>query len=550
MQKCLTTLALFGALLGLGGFALLAYLFWGLDYEAFAQLLLAWADKSDWLDRFKQDYFPESRWLFLGYSLPFLALGYLALLVYAYKKRAIWRPASVQQLSLWGQLIRQEFRQTKPIEWAFFLPILCFWSISTLYQIQQLPIEYDEAWSFLHFSSRAPLFSLISPNNNHILYTFCSSLLHQLGVAGPWDLRLPSFWAVFGLLFFSYWYYRRLLGWRWGLAILALLALAPPIYIYGILGRGYGILLFFLGTYLWADGQDKRQLWPLLLLLAWGGIYSNPIFVLPYLGLVLSRFGQANWWRQQLLFALGSLLLYSPFILANGAQVLAGAAADSGQSLGSTYFYLYRLIDWQFWGRGLPLFWPYLLLILGLLPLVNKRGYWLAFSLLWPILLPFLDQQWPYRIFCYLYLFFLPYLGLALAKMPFKKAFILPLGLVLGLQFWASRGHYFLHWSRPLDAEAQKIAQLLLADPQAKVCYSFARYDKPLLQYYFLRAKRKLACPMPFAGSQEQAHFGPHFPYVLLDTEDYKVSSPIADSLAKHYHVIYRNERLILYKLN
>ena len=107
-----------------------------------------------------------------------------------------------------------------------------------------------------------------------------------------------------------------------------------------------------------------------------------------------------------------------------------------------------------------------------------------------------------------------------------------------------------MHWSRPLDAEAQKIAQLLLADPQADICYSFARYDKPLLQYYFLRAKRKLACPMPFAGSQEQAHFGPHFPYVLLDTEDYEVPPSIADSLNRHYQVIYRNERLILYKLN
>jgi hypothetical protein len=106
-----------------------------------------------------------------------------------------------------------------------------------------------------------------------------------------------------------------------------------------------------------------------------------------------------------------------------------------------------------------------------------------------------------------------------------------------------------MNWSLTLDRESKKIAQIILKEKSGFIdCYTFSRYDKPLLDYYFLINNRPYKTYMPYQESKNYIAFDKAiFDAVLLDTEEYEASSKDLEILDNEYKVIYQNSRIKLY---
>ena len=121
----------------------------------------------------------------------------------------------------------------------------------------------------------------------------------------------------------------------------------------------------------------------------------------------------------------------------------------------------------------------------------------------------------------------------------------LPIAVVLLLRMEV---HYAMQWSKQIDKKALFLAQLMLKN-ELDSCYSFSNYEKPLLEYYYLRAGKKLHLQMPYKDSHHYAPFegGKIYTSVLWDKEDGQPTAAQTSWLNGHYpQIIYEDERIEL----
>jgi hypothetical protein len=106
-----------------------------------------------------------------------------------------------------------------------------------------------------------------------------------------------------------------------------------------------------------------------------------------------------------------------------------------------------------------------------------------------------------------------------------------------------------MNWSLTLDREAKNIAEKIISEKDGFInCYSFSRYDKPLLDYYFLTNNRESRTFMPFKESRNYMPFEEMtYDAVLLDIDEYKATENELNKLQISYKLIYQNERIKLY---
>jgi hypothetical protein len=123
--------------------------------------------------------------------------------------------------------------------------------------------------------------------------------------------------------------------------------------------------------------------------------------------------------------------------------------------------------------------------------------------------------------------------------------------LLFPVFFIGSEIHYFINWSATLDKEAKKVAEIVLSKNKKEMnCLIYSRYDKPLLDYYFLINNRNYTCYMPFKESKNYASINEmNFDMVLFEREEYTSNNEDFE-LLKNYKLAYKNERIELYFKN
>jgi hypothetical protein len=559
--------------IGLLGWAL--FFCWGQDYQDFSTQLLTYVDKLDWRAYFEQSVLPISRFQLLRWVLLSLTLLYGLLLAWSFKA---WAKAAERLAGLslfYFRSFKGAFEGLQPWQFYSFLALFLLFLVRTIFHIQYYALDYDEAWTYNHFSSKGVLISMVSPNNNHIFYTILSSLADYLPIPTKWVVRLPALTA--GLLAFALFFafMRKAVGASAALVSLAYFAFSSGMNFYSVLGRGYGWQMVFgillLGAVYKILQGDESRAWKFLYVFSFVlGVYSVPTTLYLAFGLVFlyflravrnfNRFG--SFLKIHFLIGLLLIILHLPLLLTNGMNFLLDATQTGATaSNASMLYYLHRVVDWMFWGRGSLLFWAYLILMFLLLGLrlilklntTQKVLFSIAYiQLAFPFAYALISwTQAPYRVWVYLVIFVGIMLGLWLNGLWTKRAaMVLPLTfLITSLSFYASETHYFLNWSAKFDKDAQKMANLLLEHQKVRNCYSFARYDKPLLEYYFIDADRDFKCWMPFKASKDYRDFEEQlYDAVLLDIEDYSPTEKDWKLIEeKHYQLIYENERVKLY---
>jgi hypothetical protein len=196
-------------------------------------------------------------------------------------------------------------------------------------------IAYDEAYTFIHFASRAfkHILADYSAPNNHIFHTILVGIAYRLLGGQPWVLRLPAFIAGVLMIPAMYLTARRFFSVNQALAAAALIAVTRSFINYSVNARGYTmIFLFALLLTNFAGILVVRQSKPALIafiLTTVLGFYTIPIFLYPWAGISLwvvstYLFAKEPWQTKYrniavflgtcILSGLLTLVLYSPVI--------------------------------------------------------------------------------------------------------------------------------------------------------------------------------------------------------------------------------------------
>jgi len=574
------------------GFCILAMTIWlwAVDYNAFTTVILEAVDKQSWRPYFEQSVLPPSRFYLIRYLL-LIMIGVWGLLSYWVVKNSLSYSSSIAKFIRKTRLVlKHHIQQTNKTEKTFLALILLAFAIRGLWQMYYFELQYDEAWTYNHFVSKGFIVSLISPNNNHILYTLFACITDYFPLEAKYSLRLPAYFGGMATCLLFYIMARSLWNWRWALVALAWFAFSPGVSIYSMYARGYIFQLFFTVLVFWStlkilsNAEDSPYYWTMWIVANVLGLYSLPIHtyvllainVILFVAIFVERLINWKHWliANTIVFASTSLL-YLPLMLTNGVNILVDVATTNSPQGEPFWNYQDKVSDWLLMGagRGTPVYWFWLLLILVLVVLfiLNRKqlkqrkpiGISIFFLLMPSLLNLFMGSQPPFRVWCFLTVFIaivIPLIGTQIA--PKIKSNVLLIGMMVGLISFGLlrvaglsktglfkteiKGHYAMHWSVELDREAKKIAAIMQKE-NINECYFFSNYDKPLLECYYLREGKLLKPLMISKASKNYAPFvdAPLYQSVLWDKEDRVATQAEINWLEEHYpSVIYKNERI------
>ena len=236
-------------------------------------------------------------------------------------------------------------------------------------------VRYDEAWSFLYYSSQSlhTALSDYSLPNNHVFHTLLSWTSIRIFGDALWAIRLPAFIAGVLLVPATYALTRKLAGSAAALMAAAFAAVMPSLLLYSTNARGYTILcLAFLLQLLLADAlaeSDSPALWIAFACVTALGLFTAPVMLYPSvtsgLWIVIERWrrGRMNVMRTipriaaaVVLTLLLTAILYAPVIARFGAKVIVSSRFVTAENWGTfqTQLSQFGQILYATFALGLP----------------------------------------------------------------------------------------------------------------------------------------------------------------------------------------------------
>jgi hypothetical protein len=216
--------------------------------------------------------------------------------------------------------------------------------ITRLYYAFQ-PINYDEAWTYIYFTSRGLLTSIAyyprETPNNHVLNSALTSLTYYLPFSQTINLRLPSIVVGTISLFAFYLTFRKFFKERVALWLMSIFGFLNPVLHYGYKARGYALVILSFIICFYAAVQivksevddDAKRYWVCLSLGTVMGLYALPSYVYPYFALTtfiaFTLLYRRNMKQLTILFVslflTGAItaLMYTPIFVVSGFSAVA-----------------------------------------------------------------------------------------------------------------------------------------------------------------------------------------------------------------------------------
>lgn len=136
-----------------------------------------------------------------------------------------------------------------PIIYKLVFTMLLLLSVCTRVALMlTMPISYDEAWTYLNFTSNGILTSLVyyPAPNNHVLYSLLTNISSHLPFSTLFNLRFPSIVAFTMCSFFIFYSLSKLISFQTSLMAVTLFMFLFPSVFYGYNARGYILLVLFM----------------------------------------------------------------------------------------------------------------------------------------------------------------------------------------------------------------------------------------------------------------------------------------------------------------
>lgn len=215
-------------------------------------------------------------------------------------------------------------------KYLLFIPLL-----SSVYFAATLPVSYDEAWTYLNFTTKSPIVSLAyyPVPNNHILHSLITNFTQYIpGLSPLFRLRISSIFVNLLIWITAYGFARRFFSEKMAWALVAVGAMLFMSVYYSVMSRGYAlVVLFFVGAmyaafHITKSGGRLRH-WAWFSVCSVLGFFTMPSFLYPFLTLhiwivVCNR----KLIARQIVFGLATAactaLLYLPVVAVNGIGAL------------------------------------------------------------------------------------------------------------------------------------------------------------------------------------------------------------------------------------
>ncbi|NUM32167.1 MAG: hypothetical protein HUU47_07565 [Bacteroidetes bacterium] len=268
------------------------------------------------------------------FILAFLNLIILFLILF--KKNIIKITANlIKPILLFPTWIFKSFNKLNKNEKIFLVSVLLIIAIQRFFLSINTSVIYDEAWTYLAFTSKNPLIAAFfyPASNNHILYSHLTQITKFLPLNILINLRLPAFFiGLFSSLVFYFCAKQYLKKFGLWIAFLMFSFAFPSVY-YGFAARGYSLILlmFIIGFFAALKiVEGKKKYWYCFSLSSAIGFYTIPVYLYPFVTIILFLFLSflANKNRSEIfhlikhisLACLLVLILYLPVFAVSGVQ--------------------------------------------------------------------------------------------------------------------------------------------------------------------------------------------------------------------------------------
>jgi hypothetical protein len=213
--------------------------------------------------------------------------------------------------------------------------VLIIPAITYIIYAMRYPITYDEAWTYINFSSKGIITSLLYyPNpNNHILHSILTSLLYKIPLLGPLViLRLLP--VVISLLFWiiAFQFVRRFSSNKQAILVVGIGSMLYAAIFFAFISRGYAMNNLFIiaclfATYNIIQNRHVNTSWFVFTISSILGFFTILTFLYPFLtmSLIILIGGRFQYGKQIIstcIVGLFTFALYFPMIVVNGFAAL------------------------------------------------------------------------------------------------------------------------------------------------------------------------------------------------------------------------------------
>jgi Dolichyl-phosphate-mannose-protein mannosyltransferase len=208
--------------------------------------------------------------------------------------------------------------------------------VASIYFAITLPVSFDEALTYLVFTSRGPLVSLsyYPYPNNHVLHSLITNFTRFIPLTELFNLRISSIlinvftWTI-AYKFIAVFYNKKT-----ALIITGISAVLFLNIYYSYMSRGYSLLNLFFMICLYcsfkiSNHQTGKKYWVWFTLSSILGFFTMPSFLYPYVTLNLYiLIKRRDSFKKQVLMGISTvaavIFLYTPIIIVNGLKALTG----------------------------------------------------------------------------------------------------------------------------------------------------------------------------------------------------------------------------------
>ncbi len=314
--------------------------FWSNTHHNACIIICQYLGKMHRLHEFENQFLTLAQFKAVRYGLGLSTLSYVAVSYLVILKIASWADGVDQFLGQLSRSIKIKYGLFTPAQRRMGLVLISIFFLIKTYHISTIPISYDEAWTYLNFTSKSPLvtISYYPAPNNHILFTLATNVSAILPLPAVIALRLPNL-ILLPIAFIGF----ALMLREWFSANLSLLGSSMlvasyPVQLYSLQARGYLLYIFFgavafYTTYklITSKSNVSKQFYKWNFIIACVlGFYVMPsfLYVLFSCGIygMLYILLNKKWKKINTLFVSSiwilvcTMLLYTPVFLASGWQ--------------------------------------------------------------------------------------------------------------------------------------------------------------------------------------------------------------------------------------
>lgn len=311
------------------------YFLFAFSYEEFILFFLLKMDKA-YLYQKAADYFPASSFSLIRIVSIIVAVFVLAVVLQFIRHRHRILQKTEKVTTALFTTTTKHLQLSLPQQKSgriFLLFILLFYAVRTVLCIFLYPIDFDEADTYLLFSSQGPLVSasFYPLPNNHILFSVLTSITSWIIPNPETALRLPLVFIGIFLLYFLFGFLKRIFSETAAFAGVCLFAGSYPVYLFSFLARGYLLLLlfytvaFYVFYQLVIQKKNERKYKLLFIIASIGGLYTIPTFLYALAGFGLFWFihllfngSKAGWlafFKSFFLTGFVTAVLYTPVLI-------------------------------------------------------------------------------------------------------------------------------------------------------------------------------------------------------------------------------------------